>query len=299
MQKYSTDQYNKIFYSLPKEIQDIVVAYSTTEKLYEIGQTHKLHIDQIGVMNDVAFDVMMGITSTKNMVAELAKELQIPELEASKIAFDVDEQIFKPIKEIMKKVYGDGSPMRPKPSYQYVHEEDEKDIETHTSRANLLKEIEAPEEAQVKKIIINPLPEVKQEPAQEKNVEKAVKSEEEKLIMDETLKQKREKLLQSIADKKLSSMTVMKAEEETLSVAPPRFIPASPVVSKEIPSLSPKISEKKEEKPKRKIIDPFLNQIQQNKVTEDVVEKENKPPTIEETSQKQEKIIDPYREPIE
>lgn len=297
MQKYSTDQYNKIFYSLPKEIQDIVVAYSTTEKLYEIGQTHKLHIDQIGVMNDVAFDVMMGITSTKNMVAELAKELQIPELEASRVAYDIDEQIFKPIKEIMKKVYGDGSPMRPKPSYQYVHEEDEKDIETHTSRANLLKEIEAPEEAQVKKIIINPLPEAKVEPPAEKAVEKAVKSEEEKLIMDETLKQKREKLLQSIADKKLSSMIVMKAEEEIVPPLPHEPIATPPLQKKEVEPSTISAETKPAEKPKRKIIDPFLEEPPKSGAPEKSEEKE--PPNVGVKPEETAKVIDPYREPIE
>ena len=289
MQRYTDQEYKKIFEALPTEIKEVILSYDSVEKIWAIGKKHNLHVDKIDKMNSVTLDVMMGITPARNIVPELAKELEIPELEASKLAFDIDEKIFKPIKEIMKKVYGDGSPMRPKPSYRYVHDEDEKDIESHTSRANLLKEIEAPEEASVKRIVINP-PKPVNVPLKTPEVE-TTQPTTESIVMDESLKQKREKLLQSIADKKLNSVTVMKEEEVFPEVILPPIIPqTTKTVAKDITSSK---AEAPIQKPKRKIIDPFLQ-------TEPLMEVGTSSLSLPtDTLKLQDKIIDPYREPIE
>lgn len=148
MQHYDQNQYVEIFYRLPAEIKDMVAASATTEHLWKIGQKHSLHIDKIGVMTDIAFDVMMGIVASKNFAKELQNELQISALDASVLARDIDENVFKPIKEIMVRTYGDAAPNKPSSSLVTITE-DEEDHAVLDKDA-LLKEIENPSEVVVK-----------------------------------------------------------------------------------------------------------------------------------------------------
>ena len=145
MQKYSTSQYNDIFYKLPTEIQDVLIRYDTSEHLWKIGEKHKLQIDKVGIMHDLSMDVMMGIIASKNFVRELQNELGIPALDASALARDIDEEIFKPIKNTMIKIYGDGAPYKPSSTLVQFYEEEEE--HKALDKDALLKEIENPAEA--------------------------------------------------------------------------------------------------------------------------------------------------------
>jgi len=142
MTKYDTNQYVEIFYKLPPEIKDVIVSSSTTEHLFKIGEKHNLHIDKIGIMTDIAFDVMMGIVASKNFVSELQKELGISALDASVVARDIDENVFKPIKNTMISLYGDKAPNKPSSTMVELTENDE-DHE-HLDKELLLREIESP-----------------------------------------------------------------------------------------------------------------------------------------------------------
>lgn len=142
MIKYDQNQYVEIFYKLPPEIKDVVAASATTEHLWKIGQKHNLHIDKVGIMTDIAFDVMMGIIASKNFVAELQKELGISALDASVIARDIDENVFKPIKNTMVSLYGDRAPNKPSSTMVTLTEEDEE--HEHLDKDLLLREIESP-----------------------------------------------------------------------------------------------------------------------------------------------------------
>ncbi len=140
--KYTTDQYNEIFEKLPQEVKDVVASFDTTKRLWAIGEKHRLQIDKVGVMHDLAMDVMMGIVASKNFVKELTNGLIIPALDASAIARDIDEEIFKPIKTTMVKLYGEGAPYKPSSSLVQFYEEDDEHKELDKSA--LLREIEDP-----------------------------------------------------------------------------------------------------------------------------------------------------------
>lgn len=149
MTQYTSQQYNDIFGKLPQEIKDVVGSLDASNRIWKIGENHKLHIDKIGIMHDIARDVMMGIIATKNFVRELQNELGIPALDASALARDIDEEIFKPIKNTMIKLYGDGAPYKPSSSLVQFYEEDEE--HKALDKDTLLKEIENPPEAIVRK----------------------------------------------------------------------------------------------------------------------------------------------------
>lgn len=152
MSKYTSKQYNEVFWKLPSGIRDIVSSYDTTEHLIKIGKKHNLQIDQLGTMTGITLDVIMGIVATKNFVNELVNEVKISPLEASSIVRDIDEEILKPIKETLISLYADGAPNRPSSSLVQYYEEDE----SHPSldKDAILSEIEKPVESPVKKEIV-------------------------------------------------------------------------------------------------------------------------------------------------
>lgn len=150
--KYNTNQYVKILDKLPPEIKDVIASSDTVQNIWKIGQKHNLHIDKLGIMSDTAYDVMMGIVSTKNFVKELAENLEISELEASSIVRDIDDEIFKPIKQTIVKLYDNGAPNRPSSSLVQFYEED--DNHPSLDKDALLKEIEEPVDAVVKKEMV-------------------------------------------------------------------------------------------------------------------------------------------------
>jgi carbamoylphosphate synthase large subunit len=119
-----------------------VATKETRDHVWKIGEHHHLHIDKIGIMHDLAMDVMMGIVASKNFVRELQTELQISAFDAAAIARDVDEEIFKPIKQSMVKLYGDGAPYKPSSSLVQFTESDEEHKEL--DKDALLREIENP-----------------------------------------------------------------------------------------------------------------------------------------------------------
>ncbi|MES2409176.1 MAG: hypothetical protein V4509_02635, partial [Patescibacteria group bacterium] len=148
MQKYTTEQYNKIFWNLPAEIRNVVSSVETTDHINIIGKKHNLQIDKIGDLVDLTFDVVMGIVATKDFVKEIQNDLHMSALEASVLARDIDENIFKPIKETMVGLYAGRAPHKPSSSLVQYYEEDEE----HPSldKQTLLKEIEDPTPAEVK-----------------------------------------------------------------------------------------------------------------------------------------------------
>lgn len=152
MQKYSEQQYNEIFQKLPPEIKDAIASSDTINHITLVGKKHNLHIDKIGELVDLTYDVMMGIVGTKDFVAELQNTLQITALEASVLSRDIDENVFKPIKEIMIHLYAGRAPYKPSSSLVQFYEEDEE--HPALSKENLLKEIEDPTPAEVKKHIV-------------------------------------------------------------------------------------------------------------------------------------------------
>jgi hypothetical protein len=152
MIKYKPEQYRDILDKLPQEVRNVVVSMDTTNHLWKIGEKHNLQIDKVGMMHDISMDTMMGIVSTKDFVKELTESLNLSSLEASNLARDIDENVFRPIKQTMISLYANGAPNRPSSSLVQYYEEDE----SHPSldKDAILSEIEKPVESPVKKEIV-------------------------------------------------------------------------------------------------------------------------------------------------
>lgn len=88
---------------LPDDVRSAVLSAQLGEHVREIGQKHNLHIDQIGMLEDETMLVMLGFFPPETFSEQIAEQLRIPEADAALVAQEVNDQIFLPIRESMKR----------------------------------------------------------------------------------------------------------------------------------------------------------------------------------------------------
>ncbi|MEI8337829.1 MAG: hypothetical protein WCF92_01630 [bacterium] len=150
MQKYTPEEYNKILDKLPQIIKETVLSSEATNILWEIGEKHKLQFDKIAIMHDLVMDTMMGIVTAKSLPDELAKELDLSSSEIAPMVEEINEKIFKPVREIMEKTFKGGSPNKLR-TISTVQENDDEHL--HLTKHDILREIENPSRSVVRKEI--------------------------------------------------------------------------------------------------------------------------------------------------
>lgn len=99
-------KFREKYIKLPERIKDVYSSFNTTKILQDIGTQHGLHVDQIGELVDETGLVMLGVTHPRDYVGNIVKKLKIDKEKASAVARDVNENVFKPIREELKKLHG-------------------------------------------------------------------------------------------------------------------------------------------------------------------------------------------------
>lgn len=125
---------------LPQDVRDAYSSVETTNVLEEIGKKHGVHLDDLGELVSETGLVMVGHTHPKNYIKNIRSRMNISGEKASAIAKDVNEQIFKPIRESLKKIHEveerlEDPPPQSKPSQKELERESSinKSIETPTT----------------------------------------------------------------------------------------------------------------------------------------------------------------------
>lgn len=104
---HSADEAQKKFDALPPEVKALLYSPEMLAIITGIGQKHKLHMDQIDVLNAETGQVMLGFVETSNFVSELKDALSTPPETTEAIARDINDQLFLKIRHLMK---GTGAP---------------------------------------------------------------------------------------------------------------------------------------------------------------------------------------------
>jgi len=95
------DQFEKI----PEDVRLAISSVRVADALQEIGEKYQLHIDVTGKLFDETGAIMLGLTHPSDYTKNLKKSLRVDEKKAKEIASDVNEQIFRPIRESLKKIH--------------------------------------------------------------------------------------------------------------------------------------------------------------------------------------------------
>ncbi len=90
--------------TLPPELKQAIYSIDYPKKLQEIVKNNKLMIDQAGKLEAETTLVMAGIEPMDKYVGNLIKNVGLPSIQASVVAHDVNESIFKNIREALKKI---------------------------------------------------------------------------------------------------------------------------------------------------------------------------------------------------
>ncbi len=91
------------FAELPQDVQAAVQSADLSTRIQKIGERHKLHIDQMGVLQDETLLVMLGFEALDTLSKNIEKALNIQREESTALAVDIGNEIFTPIRESLKK----------------------------------------------------------------------------------------------------------------------------------------------------------------------------------------------------
>ena len=141
MQNYTDQQISQMYDSLPEDLKDSIFSVDTTSVVNEIGRKYGLAIDKIGDLANETGMVMLGVTHPNEFIGNLADRLEVDKEKARAIAQEINEQIFKKVRESLRKIHN---------IREGAEEEQKTEIERHQgpslmvgqSREDILKEIE-------------------------------------------------------------------------------------------------------------------------------------------------------------
>lgn len=97
------DQIEKRMAELPADIQNLILSKDLEKEMQDIGAAHQLHVDQIGALADEVMLTMLGFSDINQFASTIAAQVKVSSDEAQKIAAEVGEKVFLPIRESLKK----------------------------------------------------------------------------------------------------------------------------------------------------------------------------------------------------
>ena len=87
---------------LPAETRRAFASFDWGNKLNELGKKHGLHIDQLGELYTETALVMIGLVKSDDYLSQIEIRLNLDSEKASALVNDINEQIFKPIRDALK-----------------------------------------------------------------------------------------------------------------------------------------------------------------------------------------------------
>lgn len=169
MDELLTEDLKLQYDALPVELQDAISSADLPRKFEAITKDNKLMIDQAGKFEMETLFVLLGLQPLKNYIDNLVKNAGLSRVQAASVADDVNELIFKNIRETLQKINEDAEATETgenpaasevqQPAQEETIPETENPVETEN---NLLPEI-YPETAVSAESVLTP----KQEPYHE------------------------------------------------------------------------------------------------------------------------------------
>lgn len=124
MKTFTQEEVLARYDKLPDVIKDAMMEEATAQKMSAIGKTHGLLLDKVGIMAEETGYVMLGLEHPNNFVANLKEALEISEDKAIAIAQDINQQVFKPIREHLMDIHKIVAE-KPKPSFAPKNKEED------------------------------------------------------------------------------------------------------------------------------------------------------------------------------
>ena len=99
------NQFRDRFQNLPNPLRKAISSVETSNKIFEIAKKYDLLIDKTGELAAETGLLMLGVTHPNDFVGNLAERLQVDRATASKIADDINREIFSPVREHLRALF--------------------------------------------------------------------------------------------------------------------------------------------------------------------------------------------------
>lgn len=102
---YTRKQMDDMFEKLPNDIQEALQSDQTIKCLVQIREKYNLQDEQSGELSAEIGMLMLGASFPQHFIENLKNTMKIPEETAKAIASEVNEKIFRPVKESLKQLH--------------------------------------------------------------------------------------------------------------------------------------------------------------------------------------------------
>src|SRR3989339_937760 len=119
MQNYTDQQIAQMYDNLPEDLKDSIFSVDTTSVVNEIGRKYGLAIDKIGDLANETGMVMLGVTHPNEFIGNLADRLDVDKEKARAIAQEINEQIFKKVRDSIRKIHNTREEAEEEPTKGY------------------------------------------------------------------------------------------------------------------------------------------------------------------------------------
>ena len=105
MKNFTEKQIAQMYDNLPEDLKDVIFGLEMNEIVEKIGRENQLNIEQIGDLANETGMVMLGVTHPNEFIGNLADRLEIDKEKARAIAQEINEQVFKKVRESLRKIH--------------------------------------------------------------------------------------------------------------------------------------------------------------------------------------------------
>lgn len=105
MKKISPSELKDLYLKLPSDLKEVYFSANLTKVIQLLAKKYNLQIDKEGILADEIGYVLIGATHPNDFIPNLARRLGVDKTKAREIAMDVNEQIFKKVRDSLRKIH--------------------------------------------------------------------------------------------------------------------------------------------------------------------------------------------------
>lgn len=104
VEKYTKEQFWKLYEKLPQELKDIIFAEETGDNIYDICKRNEV-LENIGQIVEYVGQVLVGILPPADLQGFLERELKLNQEMSKKVTQEINRFIFYPVKTSLEELY--------------------------------------------------------------------------------------------------------------------------------------------------------------------------------------------------
>lgn len=102
---YTTAQLHEILKELPPDVNEAIGSVDYIDTLMSMEKKYRLHIDQADALGNEIYKLMLGLIPPQEFIGQIETSAHIPRETAKLIAAEVNEKIFRPVRESLIQIH--------------------------------------------------------------------------------------------------------------------------------------------------------------------------------------------------